>query len=99
LPRGPNSSSAAERWIVHGPRRPSFPVGRPRLRGRWRRWRATGRQGDRAVCDLADLLELLEQHIPFDAQTTYARLRADAGPEAAAALAVVGRRLGFARET
>lgn len=52
-----------------------------------------------AVCDLADLLELLEQHIPFDAQTTFARLRADAGPGAAAALAVVGHRLGFARET
>lgn len=52
-----------------------------------------------AVFDLADLLDLLEQHIPFDAQTTYARLRADAGPGAAAALAPVGRRLGFAGET
>lgn len=52
-----------------------------------------------AVCDLADLLGLLEQHIPFDAQTTFARLRADAGPSADAALAGVGRRLGFAEET
>jgi hypothetical protein len=52
-----------------------------------------------AVCDLADLLELLEQHIPFDAQTAFARLRTEAGPEAGAALAVVGRRLGFTGET
>ena len=52
-----------------------------------------------AVFDLVDLLDLLGQHIPFDAQTTYAQLRAAAGPGAVAALAPVGRRLGFAAET
>ena len=49
-----------------------------------------------AVYDLLDLLELLGSHIPFDAQTAFARVRAAAGPGAAAALAPVGHRLGFA---
>ena len=51
-----------------------------------------------AVMELADLLDLLEQHIPFDAQTAFARLRAAAGPGEMAALAPVGHRLGFAAE-
>ena len=45
---------------------------------------------------LADLLELLGQGVPFDAQTRFARIRDQAGPERAAALAPLGRRLGFA---
>ena len=49
-----------------------------------------------AVFDLADLLALQGLHVPFDAQTTLARVRARAGPRAAAALAPVARRLGFA---
>ena len=49
-----------------------------------------------AVCDLADLLALQGLHVPFDAQTTFARVRARSGSRGAAALATVARRLGFA---
>ena len=49
-----------------------------------------------AVFDLADLLALQGLHVPFDAQTTLARVRARVGPRAAAALAPVAHRLGFA---
>jgi uncharacterized protein DUF3536 len=49
-----------------------------------------------AVLDLADLLALQGLHVPFEAQTTFARVRARAGPRAAAALATVAHRLGFA---
>ncbi len=49
-----------------------------------------------AVFDLADLLALQGLHVPFDAQTTFVRVRARAGPRSAAALAAVARRLGFA---
>lgn len=52
-----------------------------------------------AVFDLVDLLQLLGLHVPFDAQTTYAGVRAAAGAGARAALVPVGRRLGFAEET
>ena len=41
------------------------------------------------VCDLADLLQLLNLHIPFDVQTEFYRIRAKAPRE-------VARRLGFA---
>jgi hypothetical protein len=43
----------------------------------------------RAVCDLADLLLLLNLHIPFDVQTEFYRIHAKAPRE-------VARRLGFA---
>jgi hypothetical protein len=49
-----------------------------------------------AVFDLADLLALQGLHVPFDAQTTFERVRARAAPRSAAALAEVARRLGFA---
>jgi alpha-amylase/alpha-mannosidase (GH57 family) len=42
-----------------------------------------------AVCDLADLLQLLNLHIPFDVQTAFYRIRANAPRE-------VAWRLGFA---
>jgi hypothetical protein len=48
------------------------------------------------VFDLADLLALQGLHVPFEAQTTLARVRARVGPRAAAALAPVAHRLGFA---
>jgi len=48
------------------------------------------------VGGLADLLELLGEGVPFDAQTRFARIRQQVGTERAAALAPVGRRLGFA---
>jgi len=48
------------------------------------------------VSGLADLLELLDHGVPFDAQTLFARIRDRATPERAAALAPIGRRLGFA---
>jgi hypothetical protein len=41
------------------------------------------------VCDLADLLQLLDLRIPFDVQTEFYRVRANASRE-------VARRLGFA---
>ena len=49
-----------------------------------------------AVFDLADLLALQGLHVPFEAQTTLARVRARVGPRGAAALAPVAHRLGFA---
>jgi alpha-amylase/alpha-mannosidase (GH57 family) len=52
-----------------------------------------------AVFELADLLALQGLHVPFDAQTTFARVRERVGPRGAAALAAVARRLGFADET
>jgi alpha-amylase/alpha-mannosidase (GH57 family) len=42
-----------------------------------------------AVCDLADLLQLQNLHIPFDVQTEFSRIRAKVPRE-------VARRLGFA---
>jgi hypothetical protein len=48
------------------------------------------------VYGLADLLELLGHGVPFDAQTRFARIRDQASPERAAALAPIRRRLGFA---
>jgi hypothetical protein len=51
------------------------------------------------VVDLADLLALEGRHVPFDAQTTFARVRARAGGAAAAALEPVAHRLGFADGT
>jgi len=42
-----------------------------------------------AVCDLADLLQLQHLHIPFDVQTEFYRIRANAPRE-------VARRIGFA---
>jgi alpha-amylase/alpha-mannosidase (GH57 family) len=45
---------------------------------------------------LADLLELLGHPVPFDAQTSFGRIRGQAGPARAAALTPIGRRLGFA---
>jgi alpha-amylase/alpha-mannosidase (GH57 family) len=51
-----------------------------------------------AVRDLADLLALQGLHVPFDAQTTFARVRARSGSRDAAALATVARRLGFAAD-
>ncbi|MBI3081549.1 MAG: DUF3536 domain-containing protein [Gemmatimonadetes bacterium] len=52
--------------------------------------------GAESVFGLADLLELLGEGVPFDAQTLFARVRNRVGPERAVALAPVGRRLGFA---
>jgi hypothetical protein len=57
-------------------------------------------QGDGAgdavrVNGLADLLEVLGESVPFDAQTLFARVRDQAGPARARGLASVGRRLGF----
>jgi hypothetical protein len=49
-----------------------------------------------AVSELADLLALQGLHVPFEAQTTFARVRDAAGPRAATVLEPVGRRLGFA---
>lgn len=48
------------------------------------------------VVGLADLLELLEEALPFDAQTAFFRIREGADPKRAQALAPLGRRLGFA---
>lgn len=48
-----------------------------------------------AIAGLADLLELVGHGIPFDAQTRFARLRAQVTAERAAALVPIGRRLGF----
>jgi hypothetical protein len=49
-----------------------------------------------AVGDLADLLELEGLTVPFDAQTAFYRIRSAIAPNAAAQLAPVARRLGFA---
>jgi hypothetical protein len=49
-----------------------------------------------AVVDLADLLELQGRTVPFDAQTTFYRIRVAAPPPVAAALSPVAWRLGFA---
>ncbi|HJQ66187.1 MAG TPA: DUF3536 domain-containing protein [Gemmatimonadales bacterium] len=51
-----------------------------------------------AVIDLADVLELYGRHVPFDAQTAFARIRAVGSPHAVAALTPVATRLGFASE-
>jgi alpha-amylase/alpha-mannosidase (GH57 family) len=48
-----------------------------------------------AVSDLADLLDLLGGHIPFDVQTTFYRIRAALPAERVADLAPVAARLGF----
>jgi len=48
------------------------------------------------VLDLADLLELLGRHVPWEAQTVFHRIRATAAPAHTAALASVAWRLGFA---
>ena len=48
------------------------------------------------VFGLADLLELMGDSVPFDAQTRFARVRDQVDPGRAAALAPIGRRLGFA---
>ena len=48
------------------------------------------------VLGLADLLELLGRHVPWEAQTMFHRVRAAAGPARAAALSAVAARLGFA---
>ncbi len=59
---------------------------------------ADGEQPGQAeqVGGLADLVELLGEGVPFDAQTLFARIRQQVGPERAAALAPMARRLGFA---
>jgi hypothetical protein len=49
-----------------------------------------------AVTDLADLLDLQGGHIPFDVQTTFARIRAALPAKQVAELAPVASRLGFA---
>jgi alpha-amylase/alpha-mannosidase (GH57 family) len=51
-----------------------------------------------AVIELADLLALQGLHVPFDAQTIFARVREKVGAKGAAVLAPVARRLGFADE-
>jgi hypothetical protein len=48
------------------------------------------------VVGLADLLELLGEALPFDAQTAFYRIREGADPVRARALAPIARRLGFA---
>ena len=48
------------------------------------------------VLELADLLDLLDWHVPFDVQTAFQRVRTAASPERVAALAEVAWRLGFA---
>lgn len=48
------------------------------------------------VSGLVDLLVLLDEAIPFDAQTAFYRIREAASPERARALEPVGRKLGFA---
>ena len=48
-----------------------------------------------AVNDLADLLHLEGSHIPFDAQTTFYRIRRASAPEQRASLDPVAWRLGF----
>jgi hypothetical protein len=48
------------------------------------------------VLELADLLDLLDWHVPFDVQTAFHRVWTTASPERAAALAEVAWRLGFA---
>ncbi len=56
-----------------------------------------GRAGEaEEVFGLTDLLELAGHGVPFDAQTRFAWVRDQVGPERAAALAPIGRRLGFA---
>jgi hypothetical protein len=47
------------------------------------------------VMGLADLVELLDEGPPFDAQTVFYRIREVAGPAQAQALEPVARRLGF----
>ena len=48
------------------------------------------------VLDLADLLVLLDWHVPFDVQTAFHQVWSTASAERAAALAEVAWRLGFA---
>jgi hypothetical protein len=48
------------------------------------------------VLDLADLLELLGRHVPWEAQTVFHRIHATAAPAHAAALSAVAWRFGFA---
>lgn len=48
------------------------------------------------ILGLADLLELLGEPVPFDAQTRFHRIRQRAGPAQSAVLDPVARRLGFA---
>ena len=50
-----------------------------------------------AVIDLVDLLDLAGGKVPFDAQTIFSQVQAAASPAAAADLAPVGWRLGFAQ--
>jgi len=49
----------------------------------------------RVASELADLLALLGQHIPFDAQTSYYRLHEAAPSAVRSHLAPLGHRLGF----
>ncbi len=51
-----------------------------------------------AVNDLADLLELFGLTVPFDAQTTFSRIRSAVSPNAAAQLAPAAERLGFTED-
>jgi hypothetical protein len=51
-----------------------------------------------AVIDLADVLELYGRTVPFDAQTTFARIRTTASPQVTSALTPVAARLGFTTE-
>ena len=48
------------------------------------------------VYDLVDALESLVDHIPFDVQTEFARIRATLPPDRSAALEPLAQRLGFA---
>jgi len=50
------------------------------------------------VSDLTDLLALVGDHIPFDVQTVFARLRDASSPETRARLAPVAWRLGFTED-
>jgi len=56
---------------------------------RWRSGRSARASRVGAVCDLADLRQLQHLHIPFDVQTEFYRIRANAPRE-------VARRIGFA---
>jgi hypothetical protein len=57
---------------------------------------ADGAAGMERVFGLLDLLELLGHPVPFDAQTTFYRVRAGLPAERARSLEPVGHRLGFA---
>jgi len=58
--------------------------------------RDAGRPAVERVLDLADLLELLGRHVPWEAQTVFHRIRATAAPAHAATLDPVAWRFGFA---